>query len=89
MWQRMKRKMYGVLVGACVLLASSDAAAQGCAMCRTAIGSADDPLANGFFWSIMFLVSAPYTVIGSVGGWLIYRHLVAARAGKPEHTNVT
>ena len=59
----------GILTGL-----DGDAWAQGCAMCRTALGSEDDPLARGFYWSVLFMVSAPYLVIGSIGGWLFYRH---------------
>ncbi len=56
-----------------------DALAQGCAMCRTALGPADDPLAQGFYWSVLLLISAPYTVAGVLGGWLVYRYRAAAR----------
>jgi len=68
-----------VLAGVLVLLARSDAVAQGCAMCRTALGSADDPLARGFYWSVLLLISAPYVIFGSIAGWLVYRHVMASR----------
>ena len=67
------------LAGLLVLLARSDAVAQGCAMCRTALGSADDPLARGFYWSVLLLISAPYVIFGSIAGWLVYRHVMASR----------
>ena len=62
-----------------VTLLASDAAAQGCAMCRTALGSADDPVAQGFYWSILFMMAAPYTIVASLGGWLVYQHVIASR----------
>ena len=68
-----------LFAGALVLLTRSDVAAQGCAMCRTALGSADDPLARGFYWSVLILISAPYVVFGSIAGWLVYRHVSASR----------
>ena len=74
MWRQVKRIGCRALMVVGFVLARTEVAAQGCAMCRTALGSADDPLANGFFWSIMFLGSAPFVVVGSVGGWLLYRH---------------
>jgi hypothetical protein len=75
------RHAWGTLVaGVLVLLARSDAAAQGCAMCRTALGSPDDPLARGFYWSVLLLMSAPYVVFGSIAGWLVYRHVMASRS---------
>ena len=73
---------YGLLVGAATilpLLMTTDVLAQGCAMCRTALGGSEDPVARGFFWSILFLMSAPYTILGSVGGWFLYRYLRRAR----------
>ncbi len=66
-----------------VVAATCEVAAQGCAMCRTALGGADDPLARGFYWSILCLMGAPYVVTAAVGGWIVYRHVVAARADAP------
>ena len=63
-----------------LLATAPDAMAQGCSMCRTALGSADDPLARGFYWSILWLMSAPYLLFGLIGGWLVYRHVAAGRA---------
>jgi hypothetical protein len=41
-------------------------------MCRTAIESADDPLARGINFSVALLVSAPFAIAGSIGGWLAW-----------------
>jgi hypothetical protein len=41
-------------------------------MCRTAIESADDPLARGINLSVALLVSAPFAIAGSIGGWLAW-----------------
>jgi hypothetical protein len=76
---RVTMRRLGSLVGALALLPGTlvatrgDALAQGCAMCRTALGDADDPLARGFYWSVLFLMSAPYIVAGAMGAWLAYR----------------
>ena len=49
------------------------ALAQSCAMCGTAL-SAHDPMTRGFKWSILFMMATPYTIFGSVAGWIFYRY---------------
>jgi len=80
MMSRARHALALLFAGALVLLSRADAAAQGCAMCRTALGSVDDPLARGFYRSVLLLISAPYVVFGSIAGWLVYRHVMAARS---------
>ncbi len=48
-----------------------------CAVCLTG-AAANDPVADAFNWSVLFLMAAPYTIVGSVGGWLAYTHWRAA-----------
>ena len=74
----MGRKLYFATV---LLLwgLSGNALAQGCAMCGTVL-SADDPVTQGFNWSIAFLMAMPYLVFGMVGGWLVY-----VRCRHPNH----
>ncbi|MGH7832894.1 MAG: hypothetical protein ACREQK_04565 [Candidatus Binatia bacterium] len=43
-----------------------------CAVCLT--GGANDPVQDAFNWSVLFLMAAPYTIVGSIGGWLFYLH---------------
>lgn len=44
-----------------------------CAVCLSgAVG--DDPVADAFNWSVLFLMATPYTIVGSIGGWLAYAH---------------
>jgi len=52
---------------------ATDVLAQGCAMCGGAL-AADDTLGRAFNWSILFLMAAPYTIAGTVMGWLFYTH---------------
>ena len=52
---------------------SADVLAQGCAMCGTAVGDARDPLARSVASSIYFMLSMPFALFLSVGGWLAYR----------------
>jgi hypothetical protein len=62
--------LVAALFGA-LLTVPTELLAQGCAMCKT-IGGAEDPLARGLNVSILFLVSMPFFLLGSVGGWFYY-----------------
>ena len=55
---------------------ASHVLAQGCAMCGTAIK--DDPTGRAISWSVLFLIAAPYTVVGLVGGYIFYTYWRAA-----------
>jgi len=57
-----------------VVLIPVDVQAQGCAMCQTVMPKGDDPLARGLFWSVLLLMSMPFLIGGSIGGWLFYKH---------------
>lgn len=51
---------------------SGEVLAQGCAMCKTALGGPDDPLARGLNISILFLLSMPFALLATVGGWFFF-----------------
>ncbi len=63
--------MLAVVVAA-LAAGADEVAAQGCAMCKTAIGGAEDPLAKGINASIIFMMGVPFVLFGAVGGWLTY-----------------
>jgi hypothetical protein len=46
-------------------------AVQACSVCG---GSPDDPLGYGINRSIVFLMTMPFAVFGSIGGWLFYTY---------------
>ena len=52
-----------VLTVAVLLGAAADVLAQACAMCGSALS--DDPLGRAISWSILFLMAAPYTIVGT------------------------
>jgi hypothetical protein len=60
------------------------ALAHACSVCLT---GANDPTADGFNWSVFFLMAAPYTVVGSIAGWLFhsYRRSVAREKTQEEN----
>lgn len=59
---------------AAAVLAPIPAVAQGCSMCGTALQDEDDPLARSISRSVLFMMSMPFAVTFTVGGWLVYRH---------------
>ena len=54
----------------------ADVLAQGCAMCGSALK--DDPTGRAISWSVLFLIAAPYTVVGLVGGYIFFPYRRAA-----------
>lgn len=61
----------------------SEGLAQGCAMCKTALSGAEDPLAIGIFWSAILMMSMPFVLFASIGGWIFYRYRTADRPSHP------
>jgi hypothetical protein len=70
------------LAAVVLFLAAPEAAAQGCAMCGTAVTSAKDPLAKGMFISILIMLAIPNLLLASIGGWLYYTYRRAALPGE-------
>jgi hypothetical protein len=67
---RTRRLTVALAALAATAMLPADALAQGCAMCRTALQGQDDPLAVAINTSILFLVTMPYLIVGTVGGWI-------------------
>ena len=67
------RWLTGAAALALTLASVSRAVAQSCAMCLSSFGP-DDPIQRAFSWSILFLMATPYTIVGTVAGWLIMTH---------------
>jgi hypothetical protein len=61
----------------------SEGLAQGCAMCKTALSGAEDPLAIGIFWSALLMMSMPFVLFASIGGWIFYQYRSADRPVHP------
>jgi hypothetical protein len=60
---------FAILLALGALGIPAEAFAQGCAMCKTSLGT-DDPLAQAMNISVLFLMAMPYVVVGTVGGWI-------------------
>jgi hypothetical protein len=79
----LSRTVWVTLMVALVLLAGAPAATA-CPSCKEALGnsSGGGDLVSGFFWSILFMLSMPFLLLGSFG--LYFYYLVRkARAAKP------
>jgi hypothetical protein len=48
------------------------ASAQACAVCIT--GTDNSAIGDAFNLSLLFLMAAPYVVVGSIAGWLFYAY---------------
>jgi len=49
--------------------------ARACAIC---VGPGDD----AYFWAVLFLMLMPFTLGGSIGGWLLYTYWRAQSGGQ-------
>jgi len=70
---RLVAALMGAAVGTLVQTLPATVVAQGCAMCATAVDG-DDPLARGLNISILFMLSMPFVLVGSVGAWFAYMY---------------
>jgi hypothetical protein len=46
--------------------------ARACSVCWDL--SSDDLSSRAMNWSILFLMAMPFTIVGSIGGWLVYKY---------------
>lgn len=72
----MKRKVFTIFTNAGLALILAPALAGACSVCVT--GGDNDPTTNAFNWSVLFLMATPYTVVGSIAGWLFFKYRRAA-----------
>jgi hypothetical protein len=49
-------------------------------MCQTVLPQAGEPIARGMFWCVMILLTAPFALCATIGGWLVYQYRRAARS---------
>jgi len=78
----MKRKILTIFPYAFLALILVPALAGACSVCVT--GGDNDPTSNAFNWSVLFLMATPYTVVGSIAGWLFFKYRRAAAKPREE-----
>jgi hypothetical protein len=68
---------------ALVLLPATSASA--CPMCKAALANSQGggDLVSGFFWSILFMMAMPFTILGSFSGYM-YWQVRRARASRAD-----
>jgi hypothetical protein len=83
----MKNKIYLGLFSAAAFLFGAEFMAHACSVCVT---GANDPTADAYNASVLFLMATPYAVLGSIGGglFLAYRRRVS-KAEAPENDPTT
>ena len=62
----------GVVVVAAAVGALLPVDAHACSVCWDL--SSDDLSSRAMNWSILFLMAMPFTIVGSIGGWLVYKY---------------
>lgn len=63
-----------------------EALAQGCAMCQTLLSGANEQVTQGMLRSAFFLMTMPFVVFGSIGGWIFYRYWKTNRSHRAQGT---
>jgi cbb3-type cytochrome oxidase subunit 3 len=69
------------------LVAVLGSAAQACPTCGSGMseaGEAGQKMLNGWFWSIMFMMSMPFAILSSLGGYMYWIVRKARRAQAAE-----
>lgn len=70
-WRRAAHLLLSAAVLSIVMLAATDAWA--CPMCKAALGSSGrnhGDWVGGFFWSILFMLSMPFLILGGLSAYM-------------------
>ncbi len=67
----MKQKTLLGLILAGIAVIRAPAIAYACSVCLTGDSG---PMGDAYNWSVIFLMATPYTVMGCVGAWLVYKY---------------
>jgi hypothetical protein len=77
----MKAKIFSRFLGCVTATLMIPSVTLACAVC---VPGANDPVADAFNWSVLFLMVMPYLVVGSIAGGLFYAHRRGAKRDEPE-----
>ena len=67
----MKQNIFFGSILAAMAVICAPAIAHACSVCLTGDSG---PMGDAYNWSILFLMATPYTVMGCVGTWLVYKY---------------
>ena len=76
----MKKLLVGLSAAAMAIM-HNPAMARACSVCLTGDSG---PMGDAYNWSILFLMATPYTVMGCVGAWLVYKYRRATKQPRAE-----
>jgi hypothetical protein len=76
----MIRRYFSLILGVLVIVLLMPAVADACPSCKLV----DDPIVQGFKWSILFLMAMPYLVSGLIGGGVFYIYSRTNRVDNPK-----
>jgi hypothetical protein len=85
----MKNRIAFLTIAAVLLVVLHTSVADACPGCKQALANADGEqtnMVNGYFWSILFMLSMPFTLFGAFSGamYLAVRKARKERAGQGE-----
>jgi hypothetical protein len=78
----MNTNNYVSLFSGAAFIFGSRVIAHACSVCLT---GANDPTADAFNASVLFLMATPYAVVGSIGGGIFYAYRRKIAKPEPEH----
>ena len=82
----MKQRILLAAISVWIALFDIPSIVNACSVCLT---GANDPTADAFNWSVIFLMAMPYTVVGSIAGWLFFSYRRSAAKQKKQEQNET
>jgi heme/copper-type cytochrome/quinol oxidase subunit 2 len=84
---RVKLKPQLLVAVTLLLLAALSSSAQACPTCGAGMseaGEAGQKMLSGWFWSIVFMMSMPFAILGTLGGYMYWIVRKARRAQAAE-----
>lgn len=67
-------KLWSTVVALVLVAVTSEAWAQGCAMCKASLPGEEDPISQGFNNSIFMFLGVTYSLVVLGGGWIGFRY---------------
>ena len=55
-------------------------------MCQTLLSGANEQVTQGMLRSAFFMMTMPFVVFGSIGGWIFYRYWKTNRSHRAQGT---